>query len=91
MSVMDSIKASIRDTCINCVITKIVDYREKNIYVVYIANTNDPNATLLDGMYAVDNKSYAVKSVFNPLLNDPKKYFKLLPKRTIYEGVLYVC
>lgn len=90
MNLIDNIKQTILENCGKCVIKKIVDYREKGIYTVYIAPVNNPNATTLDSIYSIDNKTYVLKGVFYPPNMDPRKYFNLTPDRVIYEGDLYV-
>lgn len=67
-------------------ILRVIDYREKNIYVIRAVpkkHFEDRNKWL-DGTYSVDMKTFKIGG-FQPMSNDPKTFFSIPKNRVIFQ------
>lgn len=86
MDVKRSIDKAIHETFPTQEVYKIVDYREKGVYVAYIKPKGAPlNKNYFDNAIMVDNKTFKVKKVLNPIIDDVKDYQAIMDKRVIYD------
>ena len=68
-------------------VTRVIEYREKNMYVVKAVpkeHFKDRNEWL-DGTFSVDMKSLGTINGFQPMKNDPKTFFSLPTNRVIFK------
>ena len=68
-------------------VLRIVDYKEKNCYVVFAIPTDklDKRDEWLDGLHSVDKNTKKING-FQPMDNNPEIYFNLPKERTLYSA-----
>lgn len=67
-------------------VLSIVDYAEKNIYVVHAVPKGKENEKWLDGNYAVSRTTLDIAGGFASLDNEPEVFFNLPKDRVIYSA-----